>query len=137
MDFEAMVGSRVWPVRRSASMHNPLEHPQPPLFYHQDYSGSDKIPRRQVHTVGGDTTDFKTQDEARNKDLEDAALWPGISAKKHCLAPFVVSGLMLFWIAPAYIPSFGMGESFLASYAAGGLTYYLKYAGGPQIKNSF
>ena len=131
-----MVDSRVWPVRRVASMHNPLEHPVPPLFYHQDSSKSDKIHRRQVHTVGGDTTDFESLHAARNKDLEDAALWPGISAKRHCLAPFVVSGLMLFWVVPAYIPSFGMGENFLLSYAAGGAAYYLKYAGGPQIKYS-
>lgn len=131
-----MVNSRNWPVRRQASLHNPLEHPEPPLFYQQDYLGTDKVHRREVHTVGGDTTDFKNLEKARNKDLEDAALWPGFSAKRQCLAPFVVSGLMLFWVVPSYIPSFGMGEAFLASYAAGGVTYYLKYAGGPQIKTS-
>lgn len=131
-----MVNSRNWPVRRQASLHNPLEHPELPLFYQQDYLGTDKVHRREVHTVGGDTTDFKNLEEARNKDLEDAALWPGFSAKRQCLAPFVVSGLMLFWVVPSYIPSFGMGEAFLASYAAGGVTYYLKYAGGPQIKTS-
>jgi len=136
MDFEAIVGSRAWPVRRQASMHNPLEHSQPPLFYRQDYLGTDKVNRQEVHTVGGDTTNFKPLEEARNKDLEDAALWPGFSAKRQCMAPFVVSGLMLFWVVPSYLPSFGIGESFLASYAAGGLTYYLKYAGGPQIKTS-
>lgn len=136
MNFEAMVGHRVWPVRRQASMHNPLEFPDAPLFYHQDKTGTDKVHRHEVHTVGGDTTDFKNTHEVRNQDLEDAALWPGISAKRQCLAPFVVSGLMMFWLLPAYVPQFGIGETFLASYAAGGVTFYLKYAGGPQIKNS-
>jgi hypothetical protein len=136
MDFESMVSSRVWPVRRRAIAHNDLEHPAPPLFYHQDFTKTDRIFRRQVHTTGGDTTDFKDTEQAKNKDLEDAALWPGFSAKKGCMAPFVVSGLAMFWLIPSYVPAFGMGETFLAAYAAGGLTYYMKYAGGPQIKNS-
>lgn len=136
MEFEQIVGSRVWPVRRQASMHNWLEHPLVPEFYRQDKNGTDAVHRQQKHTEGGDTANYEKPDKSANLDLEDAAMWPGNSAKKKCFAPFVVAGLTLFWVVPSYLPEFGMGEAFLTSYAAGGLAYYLKYAGGPHPKKN-
>lgn len=134
MDFEGMIGHRTWPVRPAPSMHNDLEHPQPPMFYHQDFLGTDLIPRTRVAVQGGNTTDHKNNDDQRTADLEDAALWPAKTLAIQNYTPYFVSGLLFFWVVPQFLPEVGLGENAIASYVAGGVTYYLKNHGGPQLK---
>lgn len=136
MDFESMVGHRTWPVRPVPSMHNQLEHPEKPMFYHQDHTGTDLVHRQRVLMIGGDTSDFKNKEDQRNADLEDAALWPAKSLEIQCYTPYFVSGLLFFWVIPQFLPQLGVGENVLAAYGAGGITYYLKNSGNPQVKKS-
>lgn len=136
MDFDEMIGCRSWPVRPSPSMHNVLEHPEKPEFYHQDHTGTDLVPRQRVLVVGGDTTHFKNKTDQRNADLEDAAMWPVKALEIQSYTPYFVSGLLFFWVIPQFVPQLGLGENALAAYSAGGVTYYLKNSGNPQIKKS-
>lgn len=135
MDFESMAMNRNFPVLLKPSMINELTHPLPaPMMYQQDQLGTDKINRVRVYTVGGDTQNFHRAAGQQKRDLEDAAEWPVTSLKKNCYTPYIVAGILMFFALPALLPQFGVGETVLVSYSAGGLTYYMKFAGGPQLK---
>lgn len=134
MDFEPMAIVRDFPVLLKPSMINQLTNPDSPMFYQQDMTGTDKVNRVRVYTVGGDTNNYHKADGQRKRDLEDAAEWPVTSLKKNCYTPYIVAGVLMFFALPALLPSFGVGETVLVSYSAGGLTYYMKFAGNPQLK---
>lgn len=136
MDFEEMVGTRPWPVRPPASMHNEIEHPNPPLFYQQDMLGTDRVHRRAVETRGGDTTDYANKEEVRNQTLEDSAFWFTKTLEIGCYTPFVTSAFVGLYLLPVFVPSFGLGEIALSSYAIGATTYYMQNASGPQLKKN-
>lgn len=131
-----MVGTRTWPVRPPASMHSEIEFPESPLFYHQDFTGTDKIHRRAVETRGGDTRNYATEPEVRNQTLEDSAFWFTKTLEIGCYTPFVTSALVGLYLLPVFVPSFGLGEIALSTYAVGATTYYLQNASGPQLKKN-
>jgi hypothetical protein len=136
MDFEEMVSTRPWPVKPPASMHNEIEHPAPPFFYHQDMTGTDRVPRRAVETRGGDTTDYANEQDVKNQTLEDSAFWMTKTLEIGCYTPFVTSGLLGLYVLPVFVPSFGLGQIALSSYLVGSATYYLQNSTGPQLKKN-